>query len=70
MIKKRCSTGGRHWFTYYGWVGSSSPSCRHCGADNPKYRPEDDPFAEPYPPVDHESAEAEAERVIAKRPRS
>jgi hypothetical protein len=26
-----------HWFTYYGWVGSSSPVCVRCGAPNPRY---------------------------------
>jgi hypothetical protein len=38
----RCKNRARHWFTYYGWVGSSSPVCRWCGAPNPNYRPEDD----------------------------
>lgn len=33
---------GRCWFTYYGWVGSSSPVCRHCKRPNPHYRPNDD----------------------------
>lgn len=41
---KRCT--GRCWFAYYGWVGSSSPTCRRCGRPNPRYRPEDDPHAE------------------------
>jgi hypothetical protein len=36
----------RHFFAYYGWVGSSSPVCRRCGHPNPKYRPELDPFHE------------------------
>lgn len=41
----RCRHRARHWFTYYGWVGSSAPACRACGATNPNYRPEDDPFS-------------------------
>jgi hypothetical protein len=32
----------RHWFAYFGEVGSSSPVCVRCGAPNPHYRPEDD----------------------------
>lgn len=40
----RRTCGNRHWFTYYGQVGSSSPVCRRCGAPNPAYRPDDDPF--------------------------
>lgn len=41
----RASWANRHWFTYYGQRGSSSPVCvRHgCNAPNPDYRPEDDP---------------------------
>lgn len=40
----RCNTGGRHWFAYYGQVGTSAPTCvRGCGATNPRYRPEEDP---------------------------
>jgi hypothetical protein len=39
-----CSHGARHWFAYYGMVGSSAPACRRCGAKNPDYRPADDPF--------------------------
>jgi hypothetical protein len=35
---------GPHWFAYYGWVRSSSPVCVRCGAENPRYRPNDDPF--------------------------
>lgn len=46
MIQKRCTRGERHWFTRYGWVGSSAPTCRHCGADNPNYDPERDPLAD------------------------
>ncbi len=38
----RC--GARCWFAYYGIVGSSAPTCRRCGRDNPHYRPNDDPF--------------------------
>lgn len=38
-------TCGRHWFAYYGWVGSSSPVCRRCGAPNPNYDEDRDPFA-------------------------
>lgn len=38
----KCKGGARHWFTYYGWVGSSAPTCRRCGAPNPNYRPQDD----------------------------
>jgi hypothetical protein len=37
-----CKTGGRHWYAYYGWVGSSSPVCVRCGEPNPNYRREDD----------------------------
>jgi hypothetical protein len=40
----RCTRAARHWFAYFGYVGSSAPTCRRCGADNPRYRPEDDPF--------------------------
>lgn len=34
----------RHWFSYYGFPGSSSPVCTRagCNAPNPNYRPEDD----------------------------
>lgn len=32
----------RHWFTYYGSPGTSSPVCRRCGAENPRYDPERD----------------------------
>ena len=39
--RRRC--GRRHWFAYYGQVGSSSPTCRRCDAPNPNYRPEADP---------------------------
>lgn len=42
MSARRC--GGRCWFAYYGWVGSSAPTCRKCGRQNPHYRPDDDPF--------------------------
>lgn len=41
----RC--GARCWFAYYGWVGSSAPTCRRCGRPNPHYRPDDDPFRRP-----------------------
>lgn len=41
----RCKSNMRHWFTYYGWVGSSAPTCRHCGAPNPRYDPDRDPKA-------------------------
>jgi hypothetical protein len=34
----------KHWFAYYGLVGSSAPKCQRCGAPNPKYRPDDDPY--------------------------
>lgn len=27
----------RCWYTYYGWVGSSSPVCVRCGHPNPNY---------------------------------
>lgn len=34
----RCQGNYRHWFAYYGWVGSSSPTCVHgCGTANPRY---------------------------------
>lgn len=42
----RRSIHARHWFAYYRWVGSSAPTCRHCGAPNPRYDPERDPFAQ------------------------
>jgi hypothetical protein len=42
-VTRRC--GARHWFAYYGWPGSSAPSCRRCGAHNPRYRRDDDPYA-------------------------
>jgi hypothetical protein len=38
----RCTIGARHWFTYYGRVGSSAPACLRCDEPNPNYRPEDD----------------------------
>jgi hypothetical protein len=34
----------RHFYAYYGWVGSSSPECRRCGAPNNTYDPSRDPF--------------------------
>ena len=40
-----CTRGARHWFAYYGWVGSSAPTCRHCGAPNPNYDIDRDPKA-------------------------
>lgn len=39
----------RHWFTYYGFPGSSSPVCLRCGAPNPRYRRDDDPKAGLWP---------------------
>jgi hypothetical protein len=39
--KRTCRN--RHWFAYYGRVGSSARVCRRCGAPNPDYRPDDDP---------------------------
>lgn len=45
-IATYCRAGARHWFAYYGWVGSSAKTCRRCGAPNPNYRPDDDPFPE------------------------
>jgi len=38
-----CRRSARHWFTRYGWVGSSAPTCRHCGEPNPKYDRQRDP---------------------------
>lgn len=40
-----CLGGQRHWFAYYGWVGSSAPACQRygCRALNPNYDPERDP---------------------------
>lgn len=35
--RARCTQGWRHWFTYYGHVGSSSPTCVRCGGPNPNY---------------------------------
>jgi hypothetical protein len=43
---RRCTNGMRHWYAYYGYVGSSSPTCLHCGAPNPRYDPGRDPFAD------------------------
>lgn len=45
---RRCA--GRHWFAYYGWVGSSAPTCRKCSAPNPRYNQDRDPFAHDIPP--------------------
>ncbi len=43
----RCrNTWVRHWFAYWGEVGTSSPVCRRCGEPNPNYRPDDDPRRE------------------------
>lgn len=42
---RRCTAGARHWFAYHGWVGSSAPTCRHCGAPNPRYDRDRDPRA-------------------------
>jgi hypothetical protein len=39
-----CRNGARHWFTYYGQVGTSAPRCRRCNEPNPRYRPADDPY--------------------------
>lgn len=44
-----CSQGVRHWFAYYGLVGSSAPKCQRCGEPNPNYDPErDDKANDPY----------------------
>lgn len=52
MRRQPCWHGGRHWFAYHGYVGSSSPVCTNgCGTPNPKYRPEDDVFPDS-PPID------------------
>jgi hypothetical protein len=41
--RKGCVMGSRHWFAYYGYPGSSSPTCvRGCGTPNPKYDPSRD----------------------------
>lgn len=40
-----CRLAARHWYAYYGWVGSSAPECQHCGEPNPHYRPDDDPWS-------------------------
>ena len=45
----RCPGHQRHWYAYYGWVGSSSPTCVRCGAPNPDYAPERDPRAGNHP---------------------
>lgn len=34
--------GARHWYAYYGHVGSSSPCCVRCGHPNPRYNPNRD----------------------------
>lgn len=44
-----CITGNwSHWYTYQGRVGSSSPVCVRagCGAPNPHYDPDRDPYRE------------------------
>ncbi|QQO39406.1 hypothetical protein SEA_NAMAGO_5 [Microbacterium phage Namago] len=38
-----CRWGPRHWFTYYGRPGTSAPTCRRCGTENPNYDPNRDP---------------------------
>lgn len=44
-----CRAGARHWFAYYGLVGSSAPTCQRCGAANPNYDPErDDKANDPF----------------------
>jgi hypothetical protein len=42
-LREQC--GARCWFAYYGWVGSSAPTCRRCGHPNPRYDVERDPYA-------------------------
>lgn len=44
-MRRLCQYGFRHWFTYYGWPGSSSPVCVRCGAENPRYDRDRDPKA-------------------------
>lgn len=41
-----CRGHMRHWFVYRGIVGSSAPTCvrRGCEVENPRYRPEADPY--------------------------
>lgn len=49
-----CRGHMRHWFVYRGLVGSSAPTCvrRGCPVENPRYRPEADPFrVEPAAPL-------------------
>lgn len=53
----------RHWFAFYGYVGSSSPVCVRCGAPNPGYRPDDDPIT----PRPHEAAENTRLRIALQR---
>lgn len=38
---------GAHWYAYYGYVGTSSPTCVRygCDAPNPHYDPDRDPYA-------------------------
>jgi hypothetical protein len=38
---------GSHWFAYYGWPGTSAPTCVRygCDAPNPNYDPDRDPRA-------------------------
>lgn len=44
-----CRDGARHWFTYYGLVGSSAPTCQRCGIRNPHYDPDrDDKLHDPH----------------------
>lgn len=44
--RQQCAGGGYHWWAYYGFVGSSSPTCVRCEAPNPNYDPDRDPFLE------------------------
>lgn len=37
-----CRAGARHWFAYYGLVGSSAPTCQRCGVPNSNYDPKHD----------------------------
>lgn len=44
-----CRAGARHWFAYYGLVGSSAPTCQRCGVSNPNYDPDrDDKANDPF----------------------
>jgi hypothetical protein len=36
LAPRRPRCGLRHWFTVYGYPGLRAPTCRRCGAPNPR----------------------------------